>query len=101
MTKLNINDYKQILEYYNKPIPKSKHLLKMNAEKILSHKLCRCIKKIEPKNESRSIGICTKNIINRKGFTRGAFNCKGTQNITLKKIKKNRTIKHKIHKKTK
>ena len=88
MTELNNNDYKQILEYYNKPIPKSNSLLKINAEKVLSEKLCRCIKKLDPVNESRSIGICTKTIINSKGYTRGNFKCKGKRSITIKKIKK-------------
>lgn len=88
MTELNNNDYKQILEYYNKPIPKSNSFLKINAEKVLSEKLCRCIKKLDPINESRSIGICTKTIINSKGYTRGNFKCKGKRSITIKKSKK-------------
>jgi hypothetical protein len=85
MNKLNNNDYKLILEYYKKEIPKSKRLLKINAEKILAEKLCKCIKKIDPINESKSIGICTKNIINNKGFTRGKFKCKGKRSITIRK----------------
>ena len=44
MSQLTINDYKHILEFYNKPIPKSKRLLKSQAEKIIANKLCRCIK---------------------------------------------------------
>ena len=93
MTELNNNDYKQILEYYNKPIPKSNSLLKINAEKVLSEKLCRCIKKLDPVNESRSIGICTKTIINSKGYTRGNFKCKGKRSITIKKSKKLKKVK--------
>ena len=89
MTELTNYDYKQILEYYNKPIPKSSRLLKKTAEKILSNKLCRCIKKIEPKNEARSIGICTKTVLNNKGYTRGRFKCKGKRAITLKKTRNN------------
>ena len=85
MSELTNNDYKQILEYYNKPIPKSRRLLKNNAEQILSEKLCKCIKKIEPENEARSIGICTKTIFNRKGYTRGKFKCRGKRAITVKK----------------
>ena len=81
MSELTDNDYKQILEYYNKPIPKSRRLLKNSAEKILAEKLCKCIKKIEPENEARSIGICTKTIFNRKGYTRGNFKCKGKIHI--------------------
>jgi len=89
MYKLNNNDYKQILEYYNQPIPKSSKLLKKHAENILSEKLCKCIKKIEPKNESRSIGICTKSIFKKKGLTRGKFKCKGKSKVNFNKTKKN------------
>ena len=90
MSELTDNDYKQILEYYNKPIPKSRRLLKNSAEKILAEKLCKCIKKIEPENEARSIGICTKTIFNRKGYTRGNFKCKGKRSVTVKKTIKRR-----------
>ena len=95
MSELTINDYKSILEYYKKTIPKSKRLLKIAAEKILADKLCRCIKKLDPINESKSIGICTKTIFNRKGYTRGKFSCKGKGTIKIKKIKKNITQKKK------
>ena len=98
MNELNNNDYKQILEFYNLPIPKTSRLIKTEAEKILAEKLCRCIKKLEPMNESRAIGICTKTILNRKGLTRGKFNCKGKKNIIIKKIKKNITKRFKIKK---
>ena len=33
MTPLNTNDYKQILEYYKKPIPGSTRQMKIDAEK--------------------------------------------------------------------
>jgi len=85
MNELNNNDYKKILEFYNKPIPKSKRLLKIHAENLLATKLCRCIKKVDKKYEARAIGICTKTIINNKGFTRGKFTCKKKQTINLKK----------------
>jgi hypothetical protein len=88
MSELTNNDYKVILEYYNKQIPKSNRLLKKRAEQILANKLCKCIKKVEPTNEARSIGICTKSILNNKGYTRGKFKCKGKRAITLKKYKK-------------
>ena len=91
MSELNTNDYKQILEFYNLPIPRTSSLIKTEAEKILSDKLCRCIKKLEPIKESRAIGICTKTIFNRKGLTRGKFNCKGKKNIIIKKYTKNMT----------
>jgi hypothetical protein len=94
MSQLNNSDYKQILEYYNEPIPKSKNLIKSHAEHILSNKLCRCIKKVDKKNEQRAIGICTKTILNSKGLTRGKFKCKGKSTIKLKKTKKNLTYKN-------
>jgi hypothetical protein len=93
MTELTNIDYKKILDYYNKPIPKSKRLLKLQAEKILVSKLCRCIKKVDKVNEARAIGICTKTIINSKGLTRGNFTCKKRQQINLKK-KNNMTRKN-------
>jgi hypothetical protein len=93
MSELTINDYKHILEFYKKPVPKSKRILKLQAEKILSSKLCRCIKKVDKYNEARSIGICTKTIINNKGYTRGKFTCKAKQ--TIKLTKKNTTKRNK------
>lgn len=91
MSELTNNDYKRILEFYKKNIPKSKRLLKIQAEKLLATKLCRCIKKVDKENEARAIGICTKTIINNKGFTRGKFTCKKRQSINLKKkTRKNR-----------
>ena len=90
MSELNNSDYKQILEYYKKPIPKSKRLLKISAEKIMSEKLCRCIKKVDKVNESRAIGICTKTIFNRKGYTRGKFKCKGKSSVKFNKTLKNK-----------
>lgn len=94
MNKITDNDYKKILEFYKINIPKSKRLLKIQAEKILATKLCRCIKKIGLENEPRSIGICTKTVLNRKGLTRGKFKCKGKQSVSFSKFKKNnKTIK--------
>ncbi len=91
MTELSNNDYKKILTYYKTPIPHSKRLLKMQAEQLLTTKLCRCIKKVDKLHEARAIGICTKTIINSKGFTRGKFKCKGKGTIKLKKTRKNST----------
>jgi hypothetical protein len=95
MNEITENEYKKILEYYKKPIPHSKRLLKMNAEKILAQKLCRCIKKVDVNNEARSIGICTKTIFNRKGYTRGKFKCKKNATVKFKKFRKNLTKKNK------
>ena len=90
MSELTNNDYKHILEYYQKPIPKSKRLLKMNAEKIMSEKLCRCIKKVDKEHEARAIGICSKTIFNKKGYTRGKFKCKGKSTVKFNKTRRNR-----------
>lgn len=94
-SELSINDYKHILDFYKKPIPKSKRLLQLQAEKILAENLCKCIKKIDPelKDEGRAIGICTKSVINNKGIRRGKFTCKNKKKIQL--IKRNSTIKNK------
>lgn len=95
MPGITDNDYKKILEYYKKPLPPSRRLLKLNAEKILAQKLCRCIKKVTVNNndEARSIGICTKTIFNRKGYTRGKFNCKKNSKVDFKKTRKNSAMK--------
>ena len=93
MSRITNNDYKKILEFYEKPIPKSNRLLKIEAGKILATKLCRCIKKVDAKNESRSIGICTKSVINRKGFTRGKFKCKAKKYVTFRKTTQKKTRK--------
>lgn len=90
MNKITDNDYKKILEFYKINIPKSKRLLKIQAEKILATKLCRCIKKIGLENEAKSIGICTKTVLNRKGLTRGKFKCKGKQSVSFRKTRKNK-----------
>jgi hypothetical protein len=76
-------DYANILQFYKKKIPKSARILKLQAETLLGEKLCRCIKKLGPTNEARSIGICTKSVINNKGYARGKFSCKNKQRVTL------------------
>ena len=90
MYELSNTDYKSILDYYNMPIPKSRRLIKLNSEKILADKLCKCIKKIESSEEAKSIGICTKTIFNRKGLTRGDFKCKGKNSVIIKKTRNNK-----------
>ena len=95
MSELTKNDYKKILEYYSEPMPKSNRIIKDKAEKLIASKLCRCIKKVDKTNEGRSIGICTKTIFNRKGYTRGKFKCKGNQTVKFKKNKKSVTKRNK------
>ena len=86
--KLTKKDYANILEYYKQPMPKSYKTLKTRAKKIMTKKLCRCIKKIDLQNEARSIGICTKTIFNRKGYIRGKFNCGKKSMASFRKTRK-------------
>jgi len=95
ITRLTNNDYISILNYYDITIPKTKILIRKKAEKIMAVKLCKCIKKIDKVNEARSIGICTKTIFNRKGYTRGQFQCKKNQSVKFRKSYKNKTRKNK------
>jgi hypothetical protein len=100
MSKLTKADYIKILSFYKKEIPNTFESIKSEAENILVKKLCRCIKKIEGENESKSIGYCTKTVVNNKGFKRGSFKCKGKQFavFTKNKTKKNKTKKNKTKK---
>jgi len=95
MSKLNKTDYIKILSFYKKEIPDTFESIKSEAENILVNKLCRCIKKVEPQNEAKSIGICTKTIFNNKGYTRGKFKCKGKSTVTFKRSNKKVTRRQK------
>ena len=93
--KLTNKNYKSILRFYKKSIKnKTRKQIKKEAHKILSKKLCSCIKKLKKAlkttNESQPIGICTSSVINRKGIRRGKFTCKKT---TKNKKTKRQTIK--------
>jgi hypothetical protein len=91
--KITNNEYIKILEFYKIPIPGTKKLIQKEAENILSQKLCRCIKQIDSA-EPRSIGICTKSIFNKKGFTRGKFRCKNKRFVTFRKTLATKTRKN-------
>ena len=99
LSKITIGDYKKVLQYYNIAIPKSNTQLKQEAHDILSKKLCKCIKKLEPFKESQAIGICTKTIFNRKGYTRGKFKCTGKASVEFRKKTQNKTKKRQTKKK--
>jgi hypothetical protein len=90
-TDLSLDDYKNILKYYDETIPRSHVELKRVAEILMAKKLCRCIKKIgktPSQTEGRAIGICTKTIFTRKGIKRGPFKCKKrTRTVSMKKQK--------------
>jgi hypothetical protein len=85
--KITNSDYSKILAYYGLEVPKKGEQLKDAAEKILSKKLCSCIKKVGPtiKEEAKAIGVCTKTVLNRKGLSRGKFKCKNGRTLELKK----------------
>ena len=89
--KLTHKNYKTILRFYKKGTKnKTRKQIKKEAHKILSKKLCSCIKKVKKalktSSESQPIAICTTSVINRKGIRRGKFSCN--------KTKKNKTIKN-------
>jgi hypothetical protein len=94
MAALSTGDYKAILRFYEIDYSnmKSKNV-KLLAESALATKLCRCIKKVDPKDESRSIGICTDSVIRKKGLAIHGFTCKKKP-----KLKKNRKTKKKLTK---
>ena len=87
--KLLTKDYKNILDFYNIPIPNSSKKIKEKAETIMADKLCKCIKSVKkgnPNLEKKGIAICTKSIFNNKGYTRGKFRCLTKQNSNKKKF---------------
>lgn len=77
---LKNTDYKKILKYYNKPVPKNIKKIRSTVEKILAIKLCGCINKVEKyrktRNKRRGIGICSKSVITRKKLKFKQFTCK-------------------------
>jgi hypothetical protein len=103
--KLSQRDYLTILNYYDIEPPKNnkgnldRKQIKQTAEDILATKLCRCIKKIDPNNESKSIGICTKSIFTNRSLKYNAFKCSPSFKL-IKTRKQGRTI-HKTQKKIK
>ncbi len=84
---LTKKDYVSILQFYKQKIPRTMRNLKKKAELFMSTNLCKCIKKLEKQKNPRAIGICTKAVVNNKGFTRGKFKCRYRKNITLRKNK--------------
>ena len=92
-TDLSLDDYKNILKYYNEVIPRTNKEIRRTAEVLMATKLCGCIKKVGKKDqtEGRAIGICTRTIFNRKKIKRGTFKCrKRTQSVSMQKEKKAR-----------
>jgi hypothetical protein len=78
----------KILAYYELKVPKTTDKIKEDAEKVLAKKLCSCIKKVNPVNEAKSIGVCTRSIFNRKQLKRGTFRCKRGRKVSFRKTRK-------------
>jgi len=96
MTTLSQKDFKTILEYYNKNIPSSAKQIREEAEKILSQKLCRCIKKIKKSqklSEAQTTGICKTSVLHKKNVAIHGFQCKKRSNFH--KFPKSKTLKMK------
>jgi len=89
---LTNKDYINILKFYKLAVPRSKRLLKIAAEKVLNDKLCKCIKKVDLKNEKKSIAICTKSIFQNKGLRRGKFTCKKKRTLKMTKTRTQKNI---------
>ena len=85
-------DYINLLNYYKINYNKKMSLkkLKEKGERILSKKLCSCIKSFKNKSENTSIPICTNAIFKKKGLKFKKFTCKKKSKlISLKKTIKN------------
>ena len=89
---LSNHDYKKILKYYKKPIPKKITLVRTKVEDILASKLCGCIKKIEKtrknKKNIKAIGICRNSVMTRKKLGYYQFTCKNKAKFKTKSKKK-------------
>jgi hypothetical protein len=103
--KLTQKDYLTILEHYDVAPPKNtkgsidKNKVKDEAERILATKLCRCIKKVDPMNETKGISVCTDSIFKRRNIKYNAFKCSPA--FTLLKTKRNRNAIKKTRKRIK
>lgn len=73
--KLTNKDYISILKYYKLSIPKTKNEIKRKAKNKITNKICRCMKKF--KNTQKGIGVCTRSVVNSKGFTLKKIKCVG------------------------
>ena len=94
--KENKNNIKKSLYTYKTPLNK----LKLETEKIIAEKLCRCIKKVDKRiiNEPRAIGICNNSVIKRKKIGIYKFTCKKKPQLNINN--KSRKNSDKIYKNT-
>ena len=97
--RLTERDYNKILKFYKvkdykKMTLKSK---RESANKILSSKLCGCIKTIKKtqkyKSEKDIIPICKNSVLRKKGLVGRKFTCKKRKSLLLSKLKQTRNRK--------
>lgn len=108
MVLLTKDDHRAVLSYYGIDFANmdSKRLHKA-SEELLAEKLCRCIKKVDPNDEKKSIAICRRSVLGRKGIDVYEFSCKSKEAIKSKNIGQSirktvrRHIKSKSNKQTK
>ena len=83
--RLKNSDYVTILKYYDIDAQgMRKKDAKRKAEDLLANKLCRCIKRVDNKDEpeSRAIAICKSSILLKKGLRSHGFKCKPKARFT-------------------
>jgi len=100
---LSHKDYVNILTFYNiDSDDMSKRDVKALAEDMLATKLCRCIKKVDPKNkdEKKSIKICRDSVLHKKGIDSYKFKCKKKARFISKKGTSKKLFKYKSKKGT-
>ena len=92
--RLTEKDYNKILKFYKvdnykKMTPSQK---KTTSNKIVSKKLCSCIKTIKKRQKNKSekdiIPICKNSVLRKKRLIGRKFTCKRKKSILLSKIKK-------------
>ena len=89
MIKLNINDYKSILDFYDIDfINYNQSKIISQAHDILVQKLCRCINNIKINDINKAIGICNKSVMINKGLKPNKFKCKKKASFLFNKTKK-------------
>lgn len=95
--RLTRKDYETILNHYDVSFKRNSKLtdIKSKAEDILTTKLCKCIKQVskssKTEGEKRSIPVCKKSVLHRKGLTDSGFSCK-QKSIKLRRLGRNTVV---------
>ena len=94
--KLNQKDFKSILKYYKIKFDDfTQEKIQKTAEDILATKMCRCIKKVNKKenNENKAIAICRNSVFRKKQLKNFGFTCKKKYNLKFNKQNTHKLIK--------